>query len=132
MSKELSMFQNLRNVALAALTMLAMSFTCELAQAESNDPQPDSVTVQYHRADLDTPQGVATLYRRIRAAAATVCRPLESNVLERTLLHDECFSHAVANAVRTVHNARLNAYHMQRIRGWGQPREEAPVSLAGQ
>ncbi len=126
------MFQILRNVALAALTMLAMSFTCEIAQAENDDRQPDSVTVQYRITDLDTSQGIATLYRRIRTAAATVCRPLESSLLERTLLHDECFSHAVANAVRAVHNARLNAYHMQRIRGWKQPREEAPVSLAGQ
>jgi UrcA family protein len=115
-------------VVMAALSVLAVAFFPALAQANSGEAR--SITVQYHTTDLDTPEGVATLYRRIRAAAADVCSPFEGRLLEQKVVWNECFSHAVANAVHTVNNEALTAYHWQQIRGWKQPQIETPPSLA--
>jgi UrcA family protein len=86
--------------------------------------------VRYQRADLDTSEGVAILYRRIRAAATIVCLPLESALLEHNVLRNECFNHSVADAVRAVHSETLSLYHWRRIRGWKQLPIESPTSLA--
>jgi UrcA family protein len=114
---------------MAALCVLALAFMPKLAQANSWEAR--SITVQYHSTDLDTPEGVATLYRRIRGAAADVCSPFEGRMLEQKVVWNDCFSHAVANAVHTVNNEALTAYHWQRIRGW-KPMIDAPTSLASQ
>jgi UrcA family protein len=117
-----------RFLATAALTLLTMSL---FASARADDGQDArSVTLQYLSRDLDTPQGASILYRRIRAAATSVCSPLESRALERKVLWDQCFNNAVANAVAAVHNQQLSAYHAQYTRGLGQPRVEVPASLA--
>ena len=87
--------------------------------------------MRYQRTDLDTSEGVAILYRRIRAAATIVCQLLESALLERSALRNECFSHSVADAVRAVHSQPLSLYHWRRIRGWKQLPIESPTTLAG-
>jgi UrcA family protein len=121
-----------RSIVTTAATILAMAFIPELSQAASTTGDAKSVGVQYHASDLDTPEGVSILYRRIRGAATEVCSPFDSRGLDRRLLWNDCFSHAVANAVHAVHNEALSAYHWQRIRGWKQPQIEAPISLAEQ
>jgi UrcA family protein len=117
-------------IVMAALAMLAVPLIPVLARAADNSGEARSVTLHYHTTDLDTPEGVATLYRHIRGAAAEVCSPFESRLLERKLLWNDCFSHAVAYAVRATHNEALSAYHWQRIRGWKHQGVEAPTSLA--
>jgi UrcA family protein len=80
-----------------------------------------SETVRYHDLNLDSREGVATLYGRIHAAAEDVCRPVEGSRLVTRVFWTEwhaCINHAVANAVDTVHNEKLSAYHWERIRGW--------------
>jgi UrcA family protein len=119
-------------IVMAALTMVAVPLIPVRAQAADNSGEARSVTLQYHATDLDTPEGVASMYRRIRGAAAEVCSPFEGRSLERKLLWNDCFSHAVANAVRATHNEALSAYHWQRIRGWKHPESEVPASLAAQ
>jgi UrcA family protein len=118
-----------RVVAMAGATMLAMALIPARSQAANNGGEARSVMVRYHATDLDTPEGVVTLYRRIRQAAADVCSPLEGRLLEHEPLYKDCFSHAVANAVRNVHNEAFSAYHWQRIRGGKPPQTDAPVSL---
>jgi UrcA family protein len=120
----------IRVVATAGAAMLAVALIPALSQAANGGGEARSVTVRYRAADLDTPAGVGILYRRIRGAAADVCSPFESPLLERERLRKDCFSHAVANAVHSVHNEALSAYHWQRIRGWKQPQIDSPISLA--
>ena len=120
----------IRVVAMAGATLLALALVPELSRAANNAGEARSVTLKYHTTDLDTPEGVATFYRRIRGAAADVCGPLESRELAREQIWKDCLSHAVANAVHSVHNEALSAYHWERIRGWKQPNTEAPMSLA--
>jgi UrcA family protein len=116
-----------RVLAPATMTLLAV---LHFTDAQAHDEEPKSVTLQYLNRDLDTVHGASTLYRRIRAAASTVCSPLESRTLERKVLWDRCFNDAVVNAVAAVHNETLSAYHWQYTRGAKQPRVEVPASLA--
>jgi UrcA family protein len=118
-----------RLLAPAVMILLMMSLFAN-AQAADDSQEARSVTLQYLSRDLDSPQGASILYRRIRAAATKVCSPLESRALERKVLWDQCFNHAVANAVAAVHNEALSAYHMQYTQRWKQPRVEIPALAA--
>jgi UrcA family protein len=80
-----------------------------------------SVTVRYHDLNLDSQEGIANLYERIHAAAVVVCKSAEGPQLVNRVFWSEwnaCINHAVANAVHTVHNEKLSAYHWERSRGW--------------
>ncbi len=80
-----------------------------------------SITVHYHDLDLNSPAGVASLYERIHAAAVEVCRSAEGpQPINRGFPTDSdtCVTHAVALAVRVLHNEKLSAYHWERIGGW--------------
>jgi UrcA family protein len=76
-----------------------------------------SVTVRFHSGDLDTPQGVAGLYRRIRAAAKTVCGEPDDALLLDKLLWNQCVDQAIAGAVTRVHSDSLSAYQAYQVRG---------------
>jgi len=109
---------NLRVVALLAIS--ALSFA-QAGMAATRDDEAPSVTVRYHDLNLNNPEGVASLYRRIQAAAADVCKSVEGpQFLNRMFWTErtECVAHAVANAVKAVHNEKLSAYHWERIRAW--------------
>ena len=121
-----------RLLAVIALAGAPLLLRADLAAAAVDEAAP-SVTVRYHDLNLNTPAGAASLYARIRRAANEVCHPLESRDLERKQYWDECFNHAVADAVKQVHNRTLSAYHWQRIRGWKTPRDPNPTTtLASQ
>ena len=90
------------------------------AAAASGDEAP-SVTVRYHDLNLNSAQGVADLYERIHAAALIVCKSAEGSQFVNRVFWSEwndCINHAEANAVNTVHNEKLSAYHWERSRGW--------------
>jgi UrcA family protein len=127
------MFNLHRVIGVAAATVLAMLGVAvfpQAAQAAGTDADALSVTLQYRNVDLDSSQGAAAFYRRIRGAAASVCRPFESSLLESKVLWSDCYTHAIANAVESIHNQTLTDYHWQQIRGRKQPRIGAPTSLA--
>jgi len=121
-----------RILAVIALAGTPSLLLADLAAAAVVDESAPSVTVRYHDLNLNTPAGVAGLYGRIRGAAREVCHTLESRDFERKQYWDECFNHAVADAVKQVHNRTLSAYHWQRIRGWKAPRDPNPTTLASQ
>ena len=102
----------------------------ELSAAAVEDDSALSVTVRYHDLNLNSPEGVASLYGRIRRAADEVCHTLKTRELERESFWNDCVNHAVADAVKAVHNAPLSAYHWQRIRGWKHRDIEAPTTVA--
>ncbi len=107
--------QRVMLAALPALFMVGSAFAAVAAEA------PPAVTVRYSDLNLNSTQDVASLYRRIEYAAREVCRPAEGPQVVseiRSTAWNECFYHAIAKAVRTVHSDKLSAYHWQRIRGW--------------
>lgn len=80
-----------------------------------------STIVRYHDLNLSSPEGIAGLYERIHSAAVDLCTTVEGHQPLNEALAvetDACINHAVAQAVRNVHNEKLNAFHWERIRGW--------------
>ena len=114
------MVDSTRNfVHIAAVVPIAvlMVSPIEPVKAAILRAQATSVTVRFHSGDLDTPQGVAGLYRRIRAAAETVCGRPDDAILLDKLLWNQCVEQAVAGAVTRVHSESLSAYQGYQIRG---------------
>jgi UrcA family protein len=125
------MFKSLRfAVRLVALAVLPVLFIAESAIASAATEGPQSVTVRYHDLNLNTAEGIASLYRRLRNAASEVCRPSDLRELARLAYRNDCFDHSVADAVRNVHNEALSAYHWQQIRGWKHPEIAPPTQVA--
>ena len=109
---------NLRMFTLLVIpTLLVAGSDMAVARVD----EAPSVTVRYHDLNLDSQEGIANLYERIHAAAAVVCKSAEGPQLVNRVFWSEwnaCINHAVANAVHTVHNEKLSAYHWERSRGW--------------
>lgn len=119
-----------RMVALAVLPALSTAGSAFAAVAAE---APPAVTVRFDDLDLNSKQDVASLYQRIETAATEVCRPAEgpqSVSRSHWTAWNECFYHAIAKAVRTVHNDQLTAYHWQRIRGWNYQAADVPATVA--
>jgi UrcA family protein len=117
-----------RVLALALSALFMAQSACAAVAAEV----PPSVTVRYNDLDLNTPEGVASLYRRIQDAATTVCKPAEAPESVSRLLWTawkQCFYHAMADAVRGVHNDQFSAYYWQRFRG-ADYLADAPATVA--
>jgi UrcA family protein len=97
------------------------ALSAESAAARSLlDDSPPSEIVQYGDLNLETPQGVASLYRRIHVAADRVCKSTEGpQVVSRTFWFawHSCVDHAVAGAVQMAHNENLSAYHLRQVGG---------------
>jgi UrcA family protein len=104
------------SVALFAASMLS---PIECVQAARNDDEAPSLTLQYRSTDLNTPHGVTRLYRRIRAAASSVCGPFD-RALEKQQWN-QCVDRAVARAVVSVNSESLSAYYWRQIRGRNRP-----------
>lgn len=119
------------NRFMLGLAVLALAFWVSDAAAGVSAQDPPFVTVQYHDLNLNNAQGVTVLYQRIRGAASEVCRSFEDREpLKLQLLRKDCVANAVANAVRTVHNDALSAYHWQQVRGHRTHEGDAPASVA--
>lgn len=111
------------NLRAAALLVMPALFAQSAMAATRVDEAPSEI-VRYHDLNLNSPEGVAGLYRRIQGAAADVCQSVEGPQVVNRLFRtqwNECVSHAVANAVKAVHNDKLSAYHWERIRGLKLP-----------
>jgi UrcA family protein len=77
--------------------------TVPVPTSEHSDAAP-SVRIAYHDLDIATPQGIATLYVRIRRAAADVCgagRP-ETGTRLSTGAIDACTRRAVDATIRQI------------------------------
>ena len=117
-------------LGLAVLALPSVLWAADAAAAVSTQDSL-SVTVRYYDLKLNSSQGVTDLYQRIRGAASEVCRAFEGREpLERQVARNDCFAHAVANAVRAVHSDALSAYHWQQIRQHRTHESDTPTSVA--
>ena len=118
---------------IAALLVFPALFIVQPAVAME---APPSVTVRYHDLNLNNPEGIATLYKRIHDAAIEVCKPLKGPLVADRIFWitwDECFDPAIANAVKAVNNENLSAYHLQHTRRWKRlEAADAPATMARQ
>ncbi len=117
-------------LGLAVLALSPALWAADLASAVSTEGPP-SVTVRYYDLSLNSSQGVAGLYQRIRGAASEVCQSLEGREpLELQAIRNDCFAQAVANAVRAVHSDALSAYYWQQIRPHRTHESDTPAVAA--
>jgi UrcA family protein len=118
------------NVMKKSTTLIAVAafITGNISIANADAPfEPRTATVQF--ADLDTAntQGAATLYRRIKTAAASVCRDLEpGKQLVGVWAYTDCVQTAMSNAIAKVNRPAVTAYAAAR----GMPIVNATVRIA--
>lgn len=120
---------NVHIVAVGLVAILMVSHI-EPVKAAIIQPRATSIIVRFHGSDLDTPQGVADLYRRIRAAARAVCGDPDDALLLDKLIWNQCVDQAIAGAVGRLHSESLSAYWGHQMRGRKRLLLEAPESLA--
>jgi UrcA family protein len=92
------------------ITNLALGLTLQSAYAASPQDLP-SRTVQFADLDLSSAQGGAVLYERLRAAAETVCAPLDDRQIARHLKFNKCVKSALSSAVTKIDRPTLTAYY---------------------
>lgn len=94
------------------LVAVAAFIACSVTMARADTAfEPRSVTVRF--ADLDTAntQGAAALYRRLKSAAASVCRDLEpGQLLVRVAIYKNCMHTALSNAIVKLDRPVVTAY----------------------
>lgn len=95
---------------LAAYTLIGVPASGATA-ASAGAP---AIVVRYGDLDLSREEGLRVLYRRLRQAAAQVCRPEEGRDLTRRRRSRECREAAISDAVARSGNARLSAMHAAR------------------
>ena len=117
-------FRKINSGMIAVFVTPALLFA-DTGVAVTRVDEAPSVTVRYYDLNLNNPEGIASLYGRIHAAAVDVCKSAEGpEVVNRVFRSDlnECVADAVANAVNAVHNEKLSAYYSERIRRRTSPR----------
>jgi UrcA family protein len=95
-------------LAVAALSVSGM------AGAGARDA---GVVVRYGDLNLSSQAGVATLHKRIRNAAASVCSPLETRILGLRDAFDACVDDAVSRGVAAVGHPNLTQFHASKGNG---------------
>jgi UrcA family protein len=110
-AKESAMYRFTSMVIIAALALTCVAYA---------GPAPDRPHVVVHFADLDLSrsQGAAVLYRRLRAAAETVCAPLDDRDLGRHLRFKACAQSALCRAVAELDRPALTEYYRARTSGY--------------
>ena len=98
-----------------ALVALFFGLAAASAVAGETDDAP-SVTVSYADLDLSKPAGAETLYRRIQAAARSVCGPRHSRSLARVQAFRTCYEDAIEDALQQVNESSVFAVHRNQTR----------------
>jgi UrcA family protein len=73
---------------------------------------PPRQVVRFADLNLDRPEGVATLYARLRIAATKVCDDGEPDWVVRRL-SNACALHATERAIADINLPALTSYHQQ-------------------
>jgi UrcA family protein len=103
-----------RRVCSFSMTAVAASITIAIAShtayAASED-SPPTVIVHYSNLDLANAAGVKALYRRLSAAATTVCRAFNRRDTAQKAKWQQCYEEALSAAVLDVNVPELLALH---------------------
>ncbi len=110
------------------LVAVAAFVTCSVTIAKADSPfEPRSVIVQFSDLDTTNALGVAALYRRLKNAAASVCRELEpGKELARVRAYTDCVHTALSAAIVKVDRQTLAAY----ARAHGMPTGNSTIRIA--
>ncbi len=98
----------------AALTLAPMGLASAAQPLQATQPEAaPHITVHYRDLDISGRAGASTLLRRIEVAAHLVCGDLDGpRPLSETTRARQCYTQAVAEAVRDVHAAAVTAEYV--------------------
>lgn len=93
-----------------ALALSALALVCGNATAGDANAQEQRI-VRYSDLNLNHPDGVKVLYRRLTSAARAVC-PVQLSVSAAARYKaSQCAQMALGNAIAKIDNTNLTAYH---------------------
>jgi len=96
---------------IAAALFSAVASSLAVLPAAADNVDAHQITVKYADLNLANPQGVATLYSRIQAAAKDGCWQFEGPGIQATLQYNACIDEGIAGAVTQVNNPALSAVY---------------------
>lgn len=96
--------------AVLAFTLTALGSLAQFAVA-APPPEARTMVVNYADVDLTKPEGAHALYRRIQAAARTVCVRGDVRQLSELQTFHGCYTKAVEDAVNKINQPMLTALH---------------------
>jgi UrcA family protein len=105
----------LGRAAVLAACVLSGSLSIAQAAPPAADDVP-TVVVAYGDLDLNTQDGVHTLYNRISAAASRVCPFQEATEPERVAYFKSCRDAAITRAVSQLKIGQLAALHAEHVK----------------
>jgi len=103
--------RKLNRSILVAATLIGITGTLSAANASGQRANAEFLSEKISFADLNlnTTQGVASLYRRISSAAGRVCTPSESRESALMTVWRHCMDQAISSAVDEINNPALTA-----------------------
>jgi UrcA family protein len=116
--------QRLRARVLIGIATAVIAVGAALIRHGSADSSPPAtLSVSYADLDIDTVDGAAVLYHRIRVAAAQVCAIFDTRDLAHQALRRSCIDRAVVAAIATVGSPVLTDRYLARVK------DPAPLSI---
>jgi UrcA family protein len=97
-----------RRLSATVLCCVIASSFAALPAAEAESIDAPQVKVTFADLDVSRPQGAEVLYRRIKAAAETVCSPYWATGFAARANAYDCVRTAIAEAVTTVDQPALS------------------------
>jgi UrcA family protein len=85
--------------------------------AAAGASEVNTVVVRYGDLNLSSQAGIASLHKRIRNAAESVCSQLETRILGLREAYEACVDGAVADGIAAVGNPNLSQFHASKAKG---------------
>lgn len=101
--------------SLVAASALALGLAAGPALADGPDAAP-AVQVSYADLDVSKQAGAEALYRRIQAAARSVCERADGRDIDRFMRYRQCYSEAIEAALKQANLKTLYAVHNRTIK----------------
>jgi UrcA family protein len=92
-------------------TLLPLAALALSGFAAAGTRDTNNVVVKYGDLNLNSQAGIASLHKRIRNAAESVCNQLETRILGLREAYDACVDQAVADGVAAVGSPALTQFH---------------------
>jgi UrcA family protein len=95
--------------------LVGVGLEVDVTQA-GEPPPPASIRLQLTEHALDTPQGVAVTYTRIRNTARTVCGYADRVFREERNDWDDCVAVTICHTVAQIGNPKLTDVYLMTLR----------------
>ena len=99
--------KNTKHFTLAAVAAICLASVTVGAHAGKTASDMQVRTVHYSDLNLNSQEGVAILYKRIRDAAEQVCGDVDSRRLNEAALAKACVDRTMSTSVHSVNNPKL-------------------------